>query len=125
MASNTTPIFIIPVIHQALNKDHKTVKNGWIMSYMDAGAAYVALEESNGPAVTKAVKNLKFLNIGLSSDIFYIYGEIIKIGRTSINVRTKVVAKRRNKTEISLIDIATSDFIFVAINSQGRPRKIS
>jgi acyl-CoA thioesterase YciA len=51
-----------------------------------------------------------------------IYGEVEKVGNTSITIKLETVVQRR--LDPTPIRVTEGTFVFVAIDEDGRPRKV-
>jgi len=95
---------------------------GWLLSLMDSGAGLVAARRSRGRAVTVALDGMKFhLPVGVGDEIS-VYGEIRRVGRTSMTIA--IEAWRRHRTEDEDVKVTEAIFTFVAIDDAGKPRVI-
>jgi acyl-CoA thioesterase YciA len=95
---------------------------GWLLSLMDSGAGLVAARRSRGRAVTVALDGMKFhLPVGVGDEIS-VYGEIRRVGRTSMTIA--IEAWRRHRTEDEDVKVTEAMFTFVAIDDAGKPRVI-
>ena len=95
---------------------------GWLLSLMDSGAGLVAARRSRGRAVTVALDGMKFhLPVGVGDEIS-VYGEIKRVGRTSMTIA--IEAWRRHRTEDEEVKVTEAIFTFVAIDDAGKPRVI-
>lgn len=126
MAPDSQPILITPVPHEELNNHHLNVFGGWLMSQMDIAGSILSISIAKGLTVTKAVNHLEFINQGLPHDLFYFYGEVKKIGNSSVTINVTTIAKRLTKDcgDCEEHKIAEGEFIFVAIDAKGVPRTI-
>jgi len=95
---------------------------GWLMGLMDMGAGLVAARHSKGRAVTVAMDGMQFLLPVKVGDEVSVYGELIKVGRTSMVVATEAWRRPRHGEEAFKVTAAT--FTFVAIDGDGRPRPV-
>jgi len=123
MVSKKQAVLILPVTHDVLNNNHKTVFGGWIMAQMDIAASIPAVLAAKGTVVTKLVKEINFVSAGNAHDLFYFYAEVSQTGNTSITIDLEVIAHRDviNTREVL---IATGQMVFVAVDAAGKPRKI-
>ena len=55
-------------------------------------------------------------------DMVSIYGDVKKVGRTSITIDLETVVQRRH--EETDIQVTHGTFVFVAIDEEGRPRPV-
>ena len=95
---------------------------GWLMGLMDSGAGLIAARFSHGRAVTVAMDGMQFHAPVKIGDEVSIYGELVKVGRTSMSIN--IEAWRRHRHEESRIKVTEAVFTFVAIDDAGRPREI-
>ena len=96
---------------------------GWVLSQMDIAGGIVAGRRARGPVATVAIEGMKFHRPIELGDVVSLYTRIERIGRTSINVFIEVCAERGTEGE-RRETVTSGHFIFVAIDSHGRPRPI-
>ena len=95
---------------------------GWLMSLMDSGAGLMAARRSKGRAVTVAMDGVVFHEPVSVGDEVSVYGEIVKIGRTSMTIA--VEAWRRHRHEDVAVKVTEATFTFVAVDQHNRPRPV-
>ena len=95
---------------------------GWLMSLMDSGAGLIAARLSHGRAVTVAMDGMQFHAPVKIGDEVSVYGELVKVGRTSMAIQ--IEAWRRARHQEERIKVTEAVFTFVAIDDAGRPRPI-
>ena len=95
---------------------------GWVMSQMDMGAGIVATRIAKKRVTTVAVDQIVFLNPVKVGDMVSCYGELIKIGNTSMKIKIEVWILRKLSTEE--IKVTEGIFTFVAIDEFGRPTPV-
>lgn len=95
---------------------------GWLMSLMDSGAGLIAARRSKGRAVTVAMDGVVFHEPVSVGDEVSVYGEIVKIGRTSMTIA--VEAWRRHRHEEVAVKVTEATFTFVAVDQNNRPRPV-
>ena len=95
---------------------------GWLMSLMDSGAGLIAARRSKGRAVTVAMDGVVFHEPVSVGDEVSVYGEIVKIGRTSMTIAVK--AWRRHRHEDVAVKVTEATFTFVAVDQHNRPRPV-
>ncbi|MEO1538193.1 MAG: acyl-CoA thioesterase [Pseudomonadota bacterium] len=95
---------------------------GWLMSQMDLAAANMAGRVSQGRGATVAVEGMQFLRPVKVGDEVTLYATLIRIGRTSMRIHVDVWARARfgNSSE----KVTSADFVFVALDEDGKPREI-
>jgi acyl-CoA thioesterase YciA len=98
---------------------------GWILSQMDIAGGMLAREVARGRIVTVSVNKMVFkvpLHVG---DTIAIYAELLKVGNSSMDIRLEVWAKPFPGEYVSKIHLVTEgSFRYVAVDEQGRPRKV-
>ena len=95
---------------------------GWLMSLMDIGGGSLAMQRCRGRAATVAVDGMVFLAPVSVGDEVSVYGELVKIGSSSMVVA--VEAWRRPRFEDEAAKVTEAKFTFVAIDDNGRPRPV-
>ena len=101
---------------------------GWVMSQMDIAGGILANQRARSPVATVSVQTINFIRPIKIGDIVGVYGEIVRIGRTSITVYLEVyvspVLLQPSPNEDESFLVASSAFTFVAIDDQGRPHPV-
>jgi acyl-CoA thioesterase YciA len=95
---------------------------GWLMSLMDSGAGLIAARRSKGRAVTVARDGVVFHEPVSVGDEISVYGEITKVGRTSLTIA--VETWRRHRHEDTAVKVTEATFTFVAVDQNSRPRPV-
>lgn len=95
---------------------------GWLMSQMDLAAGNMAGRVSQGRGATVAVEAMQFLRPVRVGDEVTLYATLKSVGRTSMRIHVDVWARPRfgDKSQ----KVTDADFVFVALDEQGRPREI-
>ena len=95
---------------------------GWVLSQMDVAGGALAAKVAKGRVATVAITAMTFVEPIKVGDMVSIYGEVEKIGRTSITIGLETVVQRRHDS----IDIRVTHgtFVFVAIDEDGKPRTV-
>lgn len=98
---------------------------GWIMSQMDIGGGILAKEIAKGRIVTVKVDGMTFykpVNVG---QVVCCYGKCTKIGNSSMTIKLEVWVKPiLTDKAAERYCVTEAVFIYVAIDQQGKPRKI-
>lgn len=95
---------------------------GWLMSQMDLAAGNMAGRVSQGRGATVAVEAMQFLRPVKVGDEVTLYASLKSVGRSSMRIHVDVWARPRfGDTSKKVTD---ADFVFVALDSEGRPREI-
>ena len=95
---------------------------GWVLSQMDIAGGTVAARVARGRVATVAITAMTFVQPIKIGDLVSIYGEVTKVGRTSITVALETVVQR--KLDPTPIQVTHGTFVFVAIDQDGRPRQV-
>ena len=95
---------------------------GWLMSQMDLAAGNMAGRVSQGRGATVAVEAMQFLWPVKVGDEVTLYATLVSIGRTSMRIHVDVWA--RSRFENTSEKVTNADFVFVALDEDGKPRKI-
>lgn len=95
---------------------------GWVMSLMDLAAGSAATKRARGRCSTVAVDAMQFHRPVLVGDEVSLYAEVTHVGRTSMKVQVRAV--RRARAEVSVEEVTTGCFTFVAIDEDRKPRVV-
>jgi acyl-CoA thioesterase YciA len=95
---------------------------GWVLSQMDIAGGLVAAERAHGRVVTVAVTGMTFHQPVLVGDEVSFYGEIARIGRSSIAVKIEAWVRRGLGRE--RIKVTEGLYTYVAIGPDRRPRPV-
>ena len=95
---------------------------GWVLSEMDVAGGALAAKVAKGRVATVAITAMTFVQPIKVGDMVSIYGEVTKIGRTSITIHLETVVQRRHET--AEIRVTHGTFVFVAIDEEGKPRPV-
>ena len=95
---------------------------GWVLSQMDVAGGALTARVAKGRVATVAIAAMTFVEPIKVGDMVSIYGEVTKIGRTSITIALETVVQRRHgNTDIR---VTHGTFVFVAIDEHGKPRAV-
>lgn len=95
---------------------------GWLLSQMDIAGGIVAGETAQGRIATVAIDAMTFRQPVLVGDVISVYGQVERIGRTSIRVRVEAWARRYLTARDDLVTEGV--FTYVAIDEGRKPRAI-
>lgn len=95
---------------------------GWLLAQMDLAASVIAIRRVNGRVVTKAVDNMIFIAPVEVGDKVNFYADIEKVGTTSITINNLVTVERFGVS--GEMEVASGQYIYVAIDKDGKPRRI-
>ena len=100
-----------------------TIFGGVILSYIDQAGAIEAHLHGAERIVTVAMDQVAFHQPVYVGDLVSFYGDLVKIGRTSITVRVVVEAGRPGATEPPR-RVTEAVLTFVSVDETGRPTPI-
>jgi acyl-CoA thioesterase YciA len=96
---------------------------GWLMSTMDLAGAISAREVAKGRVTTVSVGGMAFLCPVPVGSTVSCYAEILSIGRASITCMVEVWVRQAGIDEVK--KVTEAEFVYVAIDGNGRTRPIS
>lgn len=100
---------------------------GWIVSQMDIGGGILAKETAQGRIVTVAVDSIKFIKPVKVGDVVCCYGELVRIGNTSITLRLEIWVNpilRGNSGKAERFKVTEATFTYVAVDDDGNKRPV-
>jgi acyl-CoA thioesterase YciA len=95
---------------------------GWVVSQMDLAAGIVAKKIAQGRVVTVAIHSMAFLKPVHVGDLVSCYVHPVKRGTTSITLDVEVWVRTAEQGTLS--QVTEGVFVFVAVNTAGRPRPL-
>ncbi len=95
---------------------------GWVLAQMDVAGGVVAAQRARGRVVTVALDGLSFHKPIKVGDIVSCYGEVVRVGNTSLAI--EVVTKVERRLSDELITVTEGLFTYVALDDDGRPRPV-
>jgi len=112
------------LVIQTVAMPHSTNFNGdifggWLLSQMDMGAGIVATRRCKSRCATIAIDKIEFLSPVKVGDTVCCYGDILKVGNTSMKIKVEVWVIRK-LTNIKF-KVTEGLFTFVAIDEHGKP----
>ena len=102
---------------------HGDIFGGWIMSQVDVAGGIVAARRARGRVATVAVNQFTFKQPVSIGDIVTFYGEIARVGRTSVSIDVEVFAQR-NPDDLVTVKVTEASLTYVAVGEDGRPRPL-
>jgi acyl-CoA thioesterase YciA len=98
-----------------------TIFGGVILSNIDLASAVEARKAGPHRYVTKAMREVDFLEPVFLGDIVSFFTETIRIGRTSITVKVSVEAERWGAGHGERVKVTEAEVVLVAVGGDGRP----
>ena len=122
MSENRRDPIIRTVPQPADMNGNGDIFGGWVLSQMDIAGGSLAARVAKGRVATVAITAMTFVEPIKVGDMVSIYGEVSKLGRTSITISLETVVRRRHEQ----IDIRVTHgtYVFVAIDEHGKPRPV-
>ena len=99
------------------------ISGGWVLSQMDVAGGTLAARVANGRLARVAITAMTFVQPTKVGDLVSIYGEMSKVGRTSITIALETVVQRRH--DPTPIQVTHGTYVFVAIDNDGKPREVA
>jgi len=100
---------------------------GWIMSQMDIAGGILARESTCSRVVTVAVESITFIKPVHVGDVVCCYGEVVKIGTTSITINLEVWVKPTLNKPVDQnlkFQVTKAAFTYVSVDSEGKKQVI-
>jgi acyl-CoA thioesterase YciA len=95
---------------------------GWVLSQMDIAGGALAARVAKGRVATVAINAMTFVQPIKVGDLVSIYGDVAKIGNTSITISLETIVQRR--LDPTQIKVTHGTYVFVAIDEDGKPRQV-
>ena len=95
---------------------------GWLMSQMDLAAGNIAARRARGRCATVAVDSFTFHQPVKVGDEVSVFANIIKEGRSSMQIHVEAWRREREGEETHRVTQAT--FVFVALDDGGGARPL-
>jgi acyl-CoA thioesterase YciA len=96
---------------------------GWLVSQMDIAGAIHCEAVSQGRCATISIHEMTFLVPVKIGDVISCYTEMLKIGKTSMQVHIEVWSHNNHRGHA--VRVTHGIFTFVAVDAEGKKRLIS
>lgn len=93
---------------------------GHLMGWMDEVAAVSARRYAKGPVTTACVEDLRFLRPAFSNETMVVHGQVVRTGRTSMEVLTTAYVERLDGARELIAD---AHFILVALDEREQCKR--
>lgn len=98
---------------------------GWVMAQMDIAGGILSKEVAQGRTVTVAVEGMKFIKPVQVGDVVCCYGQVDRIGNTSIALKLEVWVKPILESgQEERFKVTEGRFVYVAIDDNHKKRSI-
>ena len=101
-----------------------TIFGGVNLSHIDLASAVEARKVARRRYVTKAMREVDFLEPVLLGDVVNFFTETIRVGRTSITVKVTVEAERWGGGRGEKVKVTEAEVVLVAVGEDGRPTPV-
>src|SRR6185295_6697842 len=102
---------------------HGDIFGGWIMAQVDIAGGVLAARHARGRVATIAVNAFQFKQPVFIGDVLSFYGEIVRVGNTSITVNVEVYAQR-NPSDVETVKVTEAILTYVATGTDRKPRPV-
>lgn len=99
-----------------------SIFGGVILSLIDQAAFVEADRQAPHRYLTVAMDKIEFHRPVCVGDIVSLWADTVKIGRTSVRVRVKVMARARTTRED--VEVTTAEVTMVAVDRDGNPMPV-
>ena len=96
---------------------------GWLLSQMDIAGMVTASDVAGGRVATVAIDGMAFLTPVHVGAVVSCFCDVLEIGRSSIRIIVEVWINSKQDGEP--IKVTEGEFVFVAIDDNGRTRAIT
>lgn len=111
----------VQVLTQANLNGYNRLFGGQLMSWMDIVAAVTARRHSGRNVTTVCVNELEFRAPAHANDTLMLTGEIVYVGRTSMEVRVRVYIEALNGDREQINE---ARFVMVALDDDEKPTEV-
>ncbi|MCX2979999.1 acyl-CoA thioesterase [Halieaceae bacterium IMCC14734] len=95
---------------------------GWLLSQMDLAGGIAAAEIAGGRVATVAIDGMAFLTPVHVGAVVTCYTDILEVGRSSTRIMVEVWINSKHDGEP--LKVTEGEFVFVAIDENGRTRAV-
>lgn len=117
------PVIMYEVVFPDQTNHHGTLFGGAALALMDKAAFVAATRRARCHLVTVATDRVEFHAPARPGDIVEIVAQVVKVGRTSLQVQVRVTAEELLSG--ARRSITAGVFSFVALGDDGRPAPIA
>ena len=97
-----------------------TIFGGVILSLMDQAAYIEAMRQAHRRYVTVSFREVEFKRPVYVGDVLSVYGQAVRIGRTSLTIQLRVRARRRIDPDVN-VEVTKGEVVFVCVDEDGKP----
>ena len=96
---------------------------GYVIANVDLAGGIAAIRRARGRVATIAVNQFLFKQPVSVGDVLSFYAEVVKVGRTSMNINVEVYAER-HPTNPLVVKVTEAQLTYVALNADGSKREV-
>lgn len=100
-----------------------TIFGGVILSLIDQAAYVEAVRQAHRRFVTVAMDKIVFHHPVFVGDVLSLYAEAERVGRTSLTIKVRVCARRRDEPETT-VNVTEAEVVFVALGADNKPAPV-
>jgi acyl-CoA thioesterase YciA len=120
--ASTEPAIRVMTLPRDTNAEG-TIFGGVILSYIDQAGYVEAKRQAHHKYVTVHMDKVEFKQPVYVGDVLSLYAETLRIGRTSIQIKIRVMAERMSIPG-AVVPVTEAETVFVAVDNAGRPTPI-
>ncbi len=114
---------LVDIVMPGQTNHYGTLFGGILIAEMDKAASIAATRYCKTDSVTVSVDNIVFLNPVKLGETIIVTARLIYVGTTSMLVRVKAESETQSG-EVKPI-ISCADFLFVAVDKNGKPVRVA
>lgn len=118
----TTPAIRVATMPRDTNA-HGTIFGGVILAWLDQAGAIIATAAGCERLVTVLMREVQFVEPVFVGDIVSFFGDVAKVGNTSITVRVRVEATRYAAPH-ETVRVTEAEIVYVNVDEHRRPAPI-
>ncbi|QVM85957.1 acyl-CoA thioesterase [Novosphingobium decolorationis] len=99
------------------------VFGGWLMCQLALGASSLVTRRTGLKAVVVGATDFAFPGAMQVGDELNVYADVLRVGRTSMTVRTRGFGRARASDEE--VEVANGTFTFVGLDANDRPKPLA
>jgi acyl-CoA thioesterase YciA len=118
VSGETVPAIKVLLLPKDTNA-YGTIFGGVILSNIDLASAVAARKVAPRRYVTKAMREVVFLQPVFLGDVVNFFTEIVRVGRTSVTVRVSVEVERWGAGRGERVKVTEAEVVLVAVDQHG------
>jgi acyl-CoA thioesterase YciA len=123
MSETRVPAIKVVMLPKDTNA-YGTIFGGVILAHIDMASAVEAQRHGALKFVTKAMREIVFVEPVFVGDLVNFFTETVRVGRTSVTVKVTVESERLERGFGERVKVTEAEVVLVAVDDRGRPRPI-